>query len=89
MRVILERRGNRLGDPVTGEAPSPEQAACVRDRVERETYIAVPGVGICEPVESLPSEDIARDRMTTMAAKHEGERFTLVMAVDLSRPVFR
>lgn len=68
-------------DPVTEERASREQMLVIRDRLQAETYIHVPNVGICEPLEHRNTEAEANARMMELAAKHDRERFTLVFTV--------
>lgn len=76
-----ERRFRGWHDPVTDDEASDEQCIVMRERLDDMTYILVPGVGICEPLEHRNTEAAASARMVELAAKHTNERFTLVFTI--------
>lgn len=84
-RVIVERKTvgkrTRWAHPVSGEEPTPQQYALIGERVKTETYYHVIGVGIVEPLEHREHEDDAKKLAADLQAKHDGDRFAIVLTI--------
>lgn len=96
LRIVLEPRSNPvqgLYHPSltgAGARATEEQCNIVYGLVADDVYIAVPGIGLCEPVEAISvavGEGMAREkgerRLAELAAAHADERYALVMAVTV------